>query len=169
MTTIFKDDIVSLETKRSMIMNNELLNQFTRLYTNQDVLSTLVNGDLNARYSNSELHCIDAIGKLEHPNGVQLANSLSMTRGAITKLTGRLLRMGLLERYRIPENKKEVYYHLTTLGEKVFKEHEAAHQKWEERDLQFLKSVSKEQREAVLSFLQDFNEFLEIQIREVES
>ncbi len=87
-------------------MEREILQQFTQLYNNQDLLSNLINSGLNSRYSNSELHCIEAIGKLEHPNGVQLAALLSMTRGAVTRLAKRLLQDGLIERYVLPDNKK---------------------------------------------------------------
>ncbi len=40
-------------------MEREILQQFTQLYNNQDLLSNLINSGLNSRYSNSELHCIE--------------------------------------------------------------------------------------------------------------
>lgn len=147
-------------------MEREMLRQFTQLYNNQDVLSNLVNDSLNSRYSNSELHCIEAIGTLKHPNGVQLAKLISMTRGAVTKLAKRLLQDGLIERYALSDNKKEIYYRLTPIGEGVYKDHEAAHKKWEERDIAFLNSVPKEEQQVVLEFLQKFNHYLQAKIQE---
>lgn len=147
-------------------MDREMLRQFTQLYNNQDILSNLINSSLNSRYSNSELHCIEAIGKLERPNGVQLATHLSMTRGAVTKLAKRLLQDGLIERYALSDNKKEIYYRLTSIGEVLYKEHEVAHAKWEERDIAFLSSVPIEEQQVVLEFLQKFNNYLQTKIQE---
>ncbi|WP_312369524.1 MarR family transcriptional regulator [Lachnoclostridium sp.] len=147
-------------------MEREILKQFTQLYNNQDILSNLINSGLNSQYSNSELHCIEAIGKLEHPNGVQLATLLSMTRGAVTKLARRLLHDGLVERYALPDNKKEIYYRLTSIGEVLYKEHEVAHTKWEERDIAFLYSVPIQEQQVVLNFLQQFNNYLQLKIQE---
>lgn len=147
-------------------MEQEMLRQFTQLYNNQDILSNLINSGLNSRYSNSELHCIEAIGKLEHPNGVKLATLLSMTRGAVTKLAKRLLQDGLIESYTRSDNKKEIYYRLTSTGEVLFKEHEVAHAKWEERDIAFLTSVPIKEQQVVLEFLQKFNNYLQAKIQE---
>ena len=147
-------------------MEQEMLRQFTQLYNNQDILSNLINSGLNSRYSNSELHCIEAIGKLERPNGVQLATLLSMTRGAVTKLAKRLLQDGIIERYTLPDNKKEIYYRLTSIGEVLSKEHEVAHTKWEERDIAFLSSVPIKEQQVVLEFLQKFNNYLQAKIQE---
>lgn len=33
------------------------------------------------------MHCIDAIGKLEHPNVINMAKKLNMTKSAISKIT----------------------------------------------------------------------------------
>ena len=147
-------------------MEQEMLRQFTQLYNNQDILSNLINSGLNSRYSNSELHCIEVIGKLEHPNGVKLATLLSMTRGAVTKLAKRLLQDGLIESYTRSDNKKEIYYRLTSTGEVLFKEHEVAHTKWEERDIAFLSSVPIKEQQVVLEFLQKFNNYLQAKIQE---
>ena len=147
-------------------MEQEMLRQFTQLYNNQDILSNLINSGLNSRYSNSELHCIEAIGKLEHPNGVKLATLLSMTRGAVTKLAKRLLQDGLIESYTRSDNKKEIYYRLTSTGEVLFKEHEVAHAKWEERDIAFLTSVPIKEQQVVLEFLQKFNNYQQAKIQE---
>ncbi|EGD46906.1 regulatory protein MarR [Ruminiclostridium papyrosolvens DSM 2782] len=147
-------------------MERAMLRQFTQLYNNQDILSNLINSGLNSRYTNSELHCIEAIGKLERPNGVQLAALLSMTRGAVTKLAKRLLQDGLIERYTLSDNKKEIYYRLTSIGEVLYKQHEVAHTKWEERDIAFLSSVPIKEQQVVLEFLQKFNNYLQAKIQE---
>ncbi len=89
-----------------------------------------------------------------------------MTRGAVTRLAKRLLQDGLIERYVLPDNKKEIYYRLTSKGEALNKEHEVAHTKWEERDISFLYSVPIKEQEVILDFLQKFNNYLKDKIEE---
>lgn len=42
-------------------------------------------------YKSSEVHCIEYIGKNIDPNVTKLAESLYMTKGAISKLTKKLI------------------------------------------------------------------------------
>lgn len=65
----------------------------------------------------SEVHCIEAIEELNEPNVRRLTEALFMTRGAISKLTKRLEQRGLIESYKNPNNKKEVYFRLTEAGQ----------------------------------------------------
>jgi len=55
---------------------------------------------------------------------------------------------------------------LTSIGEVLYKEHEVAHTKWEERDIAFLYSVPIQEQQVVLNFLQQFNNYLQLKIQE---
>ena len=66
-------------------------------------------------YKPSEVHYIEYIGKNEDFNVTKLANDFYMTRGAISKLTKKLI-----ESYQKPENKKEIYYKFTENSWKIF-------------------------------------------------
>ncbi len=48
----------------------------------------------------------------------------------------------------------------------MYKEHEVAHIKWEERDIAFLYSVPMKEQEVILDFLQKFNNYLQAKIQE---
>ena len=87
-----------------------------------------------------------------------------MTRGAISKMTKKLLAKGLIEKYTLETNKKEIYFRLTEQGMVLFKEHEKRHKQWEKRDMQFLDRFSKEEIAVIMKFMKEFNEHLEIQI-----
>ncbi len=65
----------------------------------------------------SEIHIIGAINNHGSVNASELANILGITNGAITQVTSKLIKKGLIEQYRMSNNKKEVYYQLTNLGE----------------------------------------------------
>lgn len=150
-------------------MKKALLKEFTKLYNNQEILSNLMNEDLFKEYSNTEAHCIEAIGKLEKPNGVNIANKLNMTRGAISKITTKLEKKELIYKTSLEDNKKEVIYKLTNKGKDLFNKHEEAHRKWEERDLSYLDTIDEKDLDKVLNFIENFNNYLESIIKEEEN
>ena len=96
----------------------------------------------------------------------KIAEQMQMTRGAISKMTKKLLAKGLIEKYTLETNKKEVYFKLTERGKVLFKEHEKRHKQWEKRDMQFLSRYSKEETDTILKFMQEFNVYLDEQIEQ---
>jgi DNA-binding MarR family transcriptional regulator len=67
----------------------------------------------------SEVHIIEAINNHKNVNASELANILGITNGAITQVTSKLIKKGLIEQYQMLNNKKEVFYQLTNLGKIV--------------------------------------------------
>lgn len=146
-----------------------LLKEIALMLEHQDMLSKLTENVCLDEYGYSETHCIDYIGKLELPNVTKIAEHMQMTRGAISKMTRKLLAKGLIEKYTLENNKKEVYFKLTDRGMLLYKEHEKRHKLWEKRDMQFLSRYSKEEIELVMKFMKEFNEYLENQIEHITS
>lgn len=144
-----------------------LLKEIALMLERQDMLSKLTENVCLNEYGYSETHCIDFIGKLELPNVTKIAESMQMTRGAISKMTKKLLNKGLIEKYSLETNKKEVYFRLTDSGMLLYKEHEKRHKLWEKRDTNFLARYSKEEIEILTKFMQEFNEYLEEQIETI--
>ena len=73
-----------------MDRSEELL-QLVLEYTNlSDETDKLHNRDSLSGYDNSELNCLDAIGRLEQPNVTALAGEMRMTKGAISKILRKL-------------------------------------------------------------------------------
>lgn len=147
-------------------MNEKILHEFTRLYNYQDILSKLINGKLNFYYSLTEIHCVEVIGQEVQINGTKLAQLMNITRGAASKITKRLVKHQLVECFKHPENKKEIYFKLTDKGMDIYKQHEIAHKAWEERDINFLETIDLNERNIILSFLTSFNSYLEQVIQE---
>lgn len=144
-----------------------LLKEIALMLERQDMLSKLTESQCLDEYGYSETHCIDFIGRLELPNVTKVAEHMGMTRGAISKMTKKLLAKGLIEKYTLETNKKEVYFRLTDLGKLLFEEHEKRHKRWEKRDMEFLARYSKEEVGTVYRFMQEFNEYLESQIEAI--
>ena len=144
-----------------------LLKELALMLERQDMLSKLTEGKCLDEYGYSETHCIDYIGRLELPNVTKIAEHMGMTRGAISKMTKKLLTKGLIEKYTLESNKKEVYFKLTDLGKMLFEEHAKRHKRWEKRDMEFLSHYSTEDVKTVYQFMKEFNHYLEGQIEEL--
>jgi len=141
-----------------------LLSEIASMLQRQELLTKLTENVCLEEYSYSETHCIDYIGKAELPNVTKIAENMQMTRGAISKMTKKLLTKGLIEKYTLENNKKEVYFKLTENGMELFKEHEKRHKLWEQRDTQFLERYSVAEIDTVTKFMKEFNLYLEEQI-----
>lgn len=141
-----------------------LLKEISLMLEQQELLSKLTENVCLDEYGYSETHCIDYIGRLELPNVTKIAEHMQMTRGAISKMTKKLLAKGLIEKYTLESNKKEVYFKLTEQGMLLFKEHEKRHMLWEKRDTQFLSRYTKEEIDLIYKFMKEFNQYLGEQI-----
>ncbi len=141
-----------------------LLREMALMLERQDMLSQLTENQCLDEYGYSETHCIDFIGRLELPNVTKVAEHMRMTRGAISKMTKKLLAKGLIEKYTLETNKKEIYFRLTEQGKVLFDEHAKRHELWEKRDMEFLARYPKEKVETVYEFMKEFNDYLETQI-----
>ena len=75
-----------------------LLKEISLMLERQDMLSKLTESSCLDEYGYSETHCIDFIGRLELPNVTKIAEHMGMTRGAISKMTKKLLAKGLIEK-----------------------------------------------------------------------
>ncbi|GAA0127480.1 MarR family transcriptional regulator [Clostridium sp. CTA-19] len=142
-------------------MNDIIINKFKEIYEKEELLGKLVFKGEYENYGISEIHCIDLIGKIENPNVTKIAKGMNMTRGAISKISKKLINAKLIETYKKPNNDKEIYFKLTDLGKKLYKHHEIKHKEWEERNDIFFKDVSEKEQEVVANFLIKFNNYLE--------
>lgn len=113
-----------------------------------------------AGFTLNELEVIEHIGKIPDPNVTKLANASYMTRGAISKLTKKLIARGIINTYQSEENKKEIYFQLTPIGQKIRNRHEQLHQKWLQRDATLFENMSKEEFDTVFRFIGRYREFI---------
>lgn len=118
-------------------------------------------------YNPSEIHCIAYIGDDEDSNVTKLAESFDMTRGAISKLTKKLVKKELIESYQKPDNKKEVYFRLTEQGKMIYNIHEELHREFEDRDQPFFEKVTEEQYDIILGFAEKYNMHLDAEIKKL--
>ncbi|UPK46829.1 MarR family transcriptional regulator [Paenibacillus pabuli] len=116
-------------------------------------------------YKPSEVHCIEYIEKNADSNVTKLAESFYMTRGAISKLTKKLIEKGLIESYQKSDNKKEVYFRLTEKGKVIYQIHEDLHNEFHERDKAVFEQVTEEQFDSMLNFVNKYSQHLDAEIK----
>ena len=148
-----------------MNKREEVLAGFSEVFNKHAWLNKVKMEKALAGYAASEVHCIEFIGKHKDPNVTKMAESMYMTRGAISKLTKKMLKKGYIESYQKTDNKKEIYFMLTAEGKKVFDIHERLHREFEERDEVVFEPVTDVQYDAFLKFLERYNQHLDQEIK----
>ena len=116
-------------------------------------------------YKSSEVHCIEHIGRNVDSNVTKLAESFYVTRGAISKLTKKLMKKGVIESYQKPDNKKEIYFRLTEQGEVINKVHDGLHKVFHDRDKAVFEQVTEEEFDIILSFVEKYSRHLDAEIK----
>jgi DNA-binding MarR family transcriptional regulator len=142
----------------------QVIRGFRDVYNKMVFLNKFKMEDSLKDYKPSEVHCIEYIGRNVDSNVTKLAESFYMTRGAISKLTKKLIKKGIIESYQKPDNKKEIYFRLTSHGKVVYKIHEELHKEFQQRDKAVFEQVTDEQFDIMLSFVEKYSRHLDAEI-----
>ena len=118
-------------------------------------------------YNSSEVHYIEYIGRNVESNVTKVAESFYMTRGAISKMTKKLIKKGIIESYQKPDNKKEIYFKLTEQGQAIYKVHEELHKEFQARDKAVFEQITEEQFDSMLSFVEKYSRHLDTEIKKL--
>jgi DNA-binding MarR family transcriptional regulator len=110
----------------------------------------------------SEVHLIMAIKEHPDANASELADALGITNGAITQVADKLERKGFIERYRLPDNRKDLYFRLTESGERAYSGHNAHHEKMNAKVVEYLRSLSESDYRIVSDFVRVLSEDFDI-------
>ena len=113
----------------------------------------------------SEVHCIEYIGKNKDSNVTKLAEKFYMTRGAISKLTKKLIEKDYIESYQKADNNKEIYFKLTVQGERIYKIHEKLHEEFNKRDKPVFKQITDKELDSMINFVEIYNKHLDIEMK----
>ncbi|WP_243634206.1 MarR family transcriptional regulator, partial [Bacillus thuringiensis] len=116
-------------------------------------------------FKSSEVHCIEYIENNADSNVTQLAEAFYVTRGAISRMTKKLIQKGLVESYQKSENKKEIYFKLTEQGKEIYKIHEDLHKEFQERDKAVFEQVTEEEFDSIISFVEKYSRHLDAEIK----
>ena len=103
-----------------MDRGEQLMEVLSELIHKKEALDRLTWRTVARDLNPTELRCVEYIGRRAGVNATRLAEAFSMTTGAASKLTKRLLARDLVTRYQKLENRKEVYFRLSPQGEELF-------------------------------------------------
>lgn len=100
------------------------------------------------------LHTLEIISQHECIKGIDIAHDLNVTKGAISKVTRKLLDHGLIKKSQRPTNLKEIYFSVTPLGTELMNLHEQLHMEFDKKSLELLKHYELSSLELVADFLE---------------
>ena len=143
---------------------NQLLQGFADIYNKTVYLNKFKMESALKECTSTETHCIEYIEKNSDSNVTKLADAFYMTRGAISKLTKKLIKKGYIESYVKSDNKKEIYFKLTPKGERIYKIHEELHEEFTKRDEPAFQKITEEQLNSILNFVENYNNHLDNEI-----
>lgn len=149
----------------AMNKEEQVMIGFRELFNKMAWLNKLKMEDSLKGYKPAEVHYIECIGRNLDFNVTRLAESLYMTRGAISKMTKKLIEKGIIESYQKPDNKKEIYFRLTEQGKRIYKVHEELHREFQERDKAVFDEVTEEQFDSMLTFVEKYSRHLDAEIK----
>jgi DNA-binding MarR family transcriptional regulator len=109
----------------------------------------------------AEVHLLETIKANEGANVGELARHLGMTSGGISQVTKKLLDKGLIESYRKPGNRKEVFSRLTALGERVCEGHQKHHENMVSAVYEFITRLSRKETQIIFDFLDVMSQDIE--------
>lgn len=130
------------QEERSKVREELLLRQ---------IRSSVSDYDKVGKLSLTELHVIQEVGDKDRVNVTTIAQHIGVTKSAISKITVKLLKKGLLDRYQLEDNQKEVFFRLTKVGEMVNEIHASYHQRLQIDMHRFLERYTSDE----LSFLEN--------------
>ena len=106
----------------------------------------------------SEIHTVEYIAVSSTTNFTEIANQMGLTRGAVSKMIGRLENLGLLVRYKYHPKQKEIYIHLTEAGVQAYEGHKKYHATMWQQLSQYFESLEGSQQRIILEFLDKYLE-----------
>ncbi|MFP7416627.1 MarR family transcriptional regulator [Priestia filamentosa] len=101
----------------------------------------------------SSIHVIECIGHNEPINNIGIATKMNLSKANITKITRKLIKDELIKRFQLSDNKKEIYFKLTSRGKQVFALHEKLHNKKRDQFYELIDNFSDDKQKVILEFL----------------
>lgn len=145
-----------------------LLEKFKEFLEKQDVLNKIISGSKLDGFGYSQMHVIATIEDIEEANVTNISKKLNLTRGAVSKITQKLIIQNLIETYMLPDNKQKIFFKLTSSGQIIYEEHRKLHDSWLNRDSKFLANFSQSELSTISNFMDKYNEYLDLQIKELK-
>lgn len=103
------------------------------------------------------IHFIDAVGKNPDANISEIADILGITKGAVSQMSAKLVKKGIVEKYQEEQNAKEIYLSLTNKGWDAYRGHEELHKKLYMRLYEIMGNFSDETVQDIRAILSEID------------
>lgn len=110
--------------------------------------------------SAQEIHLLEAVHNHRDLNASELAEKLGLRKGTFSKMAHRLEKAGLLNRYHNENNRKEVFFQLTELGERAYEGHYQFHERTSPATYEYFHYYTDEEQKAILEFIEHYTNYL---------
>ena len=98
------------------------------------------------------------IAKDLNQNATDIANTLNVTRGGVSRIAKRLIQEDLIKEIRKKENLKEIHYQLTIKGQDIYKVQLKLIEKINYEHLKIIQSFSKEEQLTIAKYLKQVSQ-----------
>ena len=98
------------------------------------------------------------IAKDLNQNATDIANTLNVTRGGVSRIAKRLIQEDLIKEIRKKENLKEIHYQLTTKGQDIYKVQLKLIEKINYEHLKIIQSFTKEEQLTIAKYLKQISQ-----------
>ena len=109
----------------------------------------------------SEIHMICAVDSFDGVGVTELAEQMSVTKGAVSQVVAKLVEKGMLVKEPDPENRARVVVRTTQLGHSASEGHRRFHQEHDQEFLQYLSELDEEAYAVVRELGERMNQWMD--------
>ncbi|MCK5138658.1 MAG: MarR family transcriptional regulator [Thermodesulfovibrionia bacterium] len=155
-----------MERKKS---TKEITDLFIRMVNKYNALEKVpVKFKKDHNLYHSERHMIDSIGENPEMNMKEFAESLGVTKGAVSQVVSKLEKKGIVKRNKKSGNEKEVILNLTREGSELYKMRKKVNEESLLPLYNKLKRHSNEEVDFLINMFKWFNGFLDLSKKRME-
>jgi DNA-binding MarR family transcriptional regulator len=139
---------------------NQIIEILSKINKNHDIINEKIKRALDESGINNtgeltihERRTIRYIGEHKISNATSIASGLGITRGGISKICSRLISKSMITAHQMEGNRKEIFYRLTAVGDKIYNALMEYHRNTENKCREIIDSYTDEQKDMLLKFL----------------
>lgn len=149
-------------------MENEIFDNIVLFARNIRKHDNIIMKSLFENLSASEVICLDILNKNKDINLSSTAQKMGMTKGALSKVTQKLIKKNYIIKYKKENNKKEIFFKLEDKGLAICKKHEKYRKEIRKREVDLYKTFEKNDKKTILDFLTFLNEHIDEVTKKLE-
>ena len=107
-----------------------------------------------------EIHALEITCNHPHRNTTELAELAGLQKGTFSKMVRRLETWGLVERYQEADDRKQVFFRPTPLGERAYQWHYAFHERTSPDTYDYFHHYTEEEQASILTFIRHYTQYL---------